>query len=114
MALAIMRVALAINLWTSNPTFNPYGISKNLIGIVFFLLGVWHLYFLNVVHNLIMVRLGSVALVFFLTLWGLGNMQQSFAGAASFQLPLIYLAVAGIHYILLLEPPVNPMTRRNE
>lgn len=114
MVLAVMRIALAINFWTSNPTFNPYGVPKTLVGVVFLLLGVWHLYFLNVVHNLAMVRFGSVALVFWNILWGLGNMQQSFAGNASFQLPLIYLTIAAIHYVLLLEPPVNPMTRRME
>lgn len=114
MILAVMRIALAINFWTSNPTFNPYGISKTLIGTVFLILGLWHLVFLNVVHDLAMVRTGSVALIFFLTAWGLGNMQQSLAGEASFQLPLIYLAIAAVHYILLLEPPVNPMTRKRE
>lgn len=109
MVFAILSVALAVNFWTSNPTFNPFGISKNLIGVVFFLLGVWHLVFLNLIHSLDMVRFGSTASIFSMAAWGFGNMQQSFAGKASFQLPLLYLALAAIHFMLQQEPPVNPM-----
>lgn len=110
--LAIMSVALAVNFFVSRPTFNPFGINKTWVGIVFFLIGLWHLIFLNLFHSLKMVRLGSTLSVFFLFAWGLGNMQQSIAGKASFQLPILYLALGTIHYLLLKEPPVNPMTER--
>lgn len=114
MVFAVMSLLLAINFWTSNPTFNPFNSNKNWIGVAFFLLGAWHLIFLNLSHNLKMVRLGSTLSIFFLTAWGLGNMQQSIAGKASYQLPILYLALAGLHYLLLLEPPVNPMTELEE
>lgn len=112
MVLAIMSVAMAVNFWTSNPTFDPFGIDNNLIGGIFLLIGVWHLVYLNLIHNLKLVRLGSTFAIFFMTAWGLGNMQQSLAGRASFQLPILYLALAGVYYLLLGEPPVNPMTRQ--
>lgn len=111
MVFAIMSLLLAVNFWTSNPTFHPFDIPKNLVGVVFVVLGMWQVIFLNVVRNLKMVRLGSMAMVFFLAAWGLGNMQQSIAGKASFQLPILYIALAALHYLVLVEPPVNPMTR---
>ncbi len=112
MVLAVMSLALALNFWTSSPTFNPFDINKNLIGAVFLMLGVWHLVFLNLVHSLRLVRIGSALSIFFLSAWGLGNAQQSLAGKASFQLPILYLALAALHYFQLLEPPVNPMTKK--
>lgn len=112
MILAIMSTALAINFWGSNPTFNPYGIPKNVIGAVFFLLGTSQLFFLNVRHNLRMVRLMLAISLTFIIFWGVSNMQQFFAGNASLQLPILYLAVAAMHVPLLTEAPVNPMTRK--
>lgn len=112
--LSLMSVALAVNFWTSNPTFNPYGLPKSLIGVVFFLLGVWQLFFLNVRHDLRQVRRGLAASLGFILFWGLSNAQQSLAGSASFQLPILYVALAILHLLLLIESPVNPMTRREQ
>lgn len=114
MTLGVMSVALAVNFWGSNPTFNPYGISKDLIGGIFFILGVSQLVFLNVFRDLRKVRLVLAASVSFMFFWGASNAQQSFAGEASFQLPILYLALAILQIPLLIEPPVNPMTHREE
>lgn len=114
MVLAIMSVSLAVNFWTSTPTFTPFNVNNNLVGIVFFVLGVGQLVFLNLVRNLTMVRLGSAFSIFFMVAWGLGNAQQSIEGKASFQLPIVYIALAALHYLLLQEPPVNPITGTKE
>jgi hypothetical protein len=112
MTLSIMSVALAVNFWTSNPTFNPYDIPKNLIGVVFLLLGVSQLVFLNLFRDLRKVRLGLAVSLGFMLCWGIVNTQQFFAGNASLQLPILYVAVAALHVPLLVESPVNPMTRK--
>lgn len=112
MTLSVMNVALAVNFWTSNPTFNPYGIPKDLVGGVFFLLGATQLVALNVLHDLRKVRLGLAVSLTFILFWGVSNTQQFFAGNASLQLPILYVAVAALHLPLLIEAPVNPMTRR--
>lgn len=113
MTLSVMHLGLAVNFWISNPTFNPYGISKNIIGVVFFLLGVSQQVFLNVFRNLRMVRIGLAASLTFMFFWGLSNTQQFFAGNASLQLPILYLALAVLQIPLLIESPVNPMTKRH-
>lgn len=112
--LAVMNVALAVNFWFSNPTFNPYGISKNIIGVVFCLLGVSQLIFLNVFRDLRMVRILLAASISFMFFWGLSNSQQFFNGKASLQLPILYLAISILQIPLLVEPPVNPMTQRED
>jgi len=112
MVLAVMSIALAANFWISNPAFNPFGINKNYVGVVFAVLGVWQLVFLNVFHSLEMVRLGLAASSFILAFWGLSNAQQFIAGVASLQLPILYLALAAFARILLVEAPVNPMTEK--
>lgn len=114
MVLSIMSVALAINFWTSNPTFNPLGIPKHVIGGVFALLGVGQIISLNVIHDLRRVRLGLAVSLAFMVAWGIVNTQQALAGNASFQLPILYVALGVLHYPLLVEAPVNLTTKREE
>lgn len=114
MIVCLTSIALAANFWGSNPTFNPYEIPKNIIGLVFFVLGASQLIFLNVVHSLRMVRIGLATSIFWMLFWGASNTQQFFAGNASLQLPILYLALAALQMPLLTESPVNPMTRRSE
>lgn len=111
--LSLMRVALALNFWTSDPTFNPWGIPKNLVGLVFFMLGAWQLIFLHVWRDLRKIRLVLALSAGVMLGWGLVNTQQSFDGKASFQLPIMYVAVAALQLMLLLEAPVNPMTEKS-
>lgn len=113
MVLGIMSIALAVNFWTSNPTFDPWP-GKNAVGAIFFLIGTWYFIFTNMWRSLRMVRLGLAFSLFFFAAWGIANMAQSFAGKASFQLPIIYLALAALHYPLVVEPAVNPVTEKSE
>lgn len=114
MIVCLASIALAVNFWFSNPTFNPYEIPKDNVGWIFFALGISQLFFLNVVHSLRMVRIGLATSLFWTLFWGASNTQQFFAGNASLQLPILYLAFAALQIPLLVESPVNPMTRRSE
>lgn len=112
MVIGLMSVALALNFWFSRPTFNPYGIPKNFIGVIFFLLGSTKLIFLNVVRDLRMVRLNVAVSVSWMFFWGFSNTIQFFAGNASLQLPILYIALSILQIPLLTESPVNPMTEK--
>lgn len=103
MILSLMSVALAVNFWRSNPTFNPFGIPKDLIGGVFAMLGVSQIIFLNAFRHLRKVRYGLTASLSFMLMWGIGNTEQSFAGKASFQLPILYIALAALHVPRIFE-----------
>ena len=112
MTIGIMGIALALNFWFSTPTFNPYGISKNVIGVVFFILGITQIVFLNVLHDLRIVRITLATSVSWMFFWGVSNAQQFFAGNASLQLPILYVTLSIMQIPLLLESPVNPMTEK--
>lgn len=101
--LSVMSVGLAVNFWTSTPTFNPYGIPKDLIGVIFGLLGVSHLIFLNALQGLRKLRLSLTTSGSFMTFWGISNTQQAFAGNASFQLPILLVAVALLHLPMVVK-----------
>lgn len=109
---ASMGVALAINFWFSNPTFNPYGIDKNIIGTIFALIGISQFVFLVMVRDLRMVRLMLAVSLSWMMFWGLSNTQQFFAGRSSAQLPILFITVAIMQIPLLIEAPVNPFTRK--
>lgn len=112
MALGFMGVALGFNFWLSKPTFNPYGVSKDIIGIIFFMLGLTQIVFLNILHDLRMVRLNLAVSVSWMFFWGVSNTQQFFAGNASLQLPIMYVTLSILQIPLLIESPVNPMTEK--
>lgn len=112
MTFACMSFALAVNFWFSRPTFNPYGIPKEYIGVVFAMIGTSLIIFLNFFRDLRLVRITLAVSVSFMFFWGLSNAQQFFAGNASLQLPILYVAMSLLQIPLLIEPPVNPMTEK--
>lgn len=104
--------ALALNFWLSKPTFSPYGVPKEVIGVVFFLLGSSLVVFLNVRHDLTAVRITLATSVGFMLFWGASNTQQWWAGNASLQLPILYMIISVLQFPLLIESPINPMTKK--
>lgn len=112
MILSVMSVLLAVNFWRYTPTFVPFNIPKDRVGAVFFVLGVSQFLFLNVFHQLRLVRATLAVSLSFMLFWGASNTQQAFAGNASFQLPILLITLAVLHIPLLVESPVNPMTER--
>ena len=112
MTLGFMGIALAFNFWFARPTFNPYGLPKEYVGVVFFLLGSSQLLFLNVFRDLRAVRLALAVSISFMFFWGASNSLQFFAGKSSLQLPILYVAISILQIPLLVEAPVNPMTEK--
>lgn len=112
MIIALMSIALAINLYLTTPTFNPYGLSKTLIASIFLGLGISQIILLNLYRNLKLVRLTTATSVSFMMFWGVSNTQQAFAGKSSFQLPILLVALAILQVSLLTEPVANPLTKK--
>lgn len=114
MVLGFMGIALAVNFWFSNPTFNPYGIPKDIIGVIFFVLGSSQVVFLNLFRNLRMIRLNLAISISWMFFWAVSNSQQFFDGKASLQLPILYLTLSILQIPLLMESPINPMTEKKQ
>lgn len=112
MVLSLGRVALALSFWFSRPTFTPYGIHRYIAGVVFFLLGASQLVFLHIFRDLRKIRAALNLSGAVMLMWGIVNTQQVFHGKASFQLPIVFVTLAAVQYVLLIEPPVNPVTRK--
>lgn len=110
--LALVSTGLALNFFFYTPTFNPYGIDKNVIGSIFLTLGILKLIFLNIFRNLKIVRLLMATAVGFIFFWGISNTQQAFQGRASFQLPIILIGLALLQAVWVIEPSINPLSRR--
>lgn len=108
LTVAGMQIALAVNFFTSHPTFNP--LPRNVIGSVFGVLGVGLAFVLTVHRRLVLVRLLTAASVFVWGGWGFLNTKQWFDGKASLQLPILYVGFALFVIWQLVEPWVNPIT----
>lgn len=108
MRLAVMSILLGFNFFFYTPTFNP--IPKTIVGVIFTTLGIALFVSVNWIHkgwrHVLAVSMGAT---FF---WAIINTQQVFEGKASFQLPIFLLGFSVAHFFALIEPPVNPMTRR--
>lgn len=107
---AIINIALGLNFFYANPTFNPYQIDKTIVGLVFLILGMSKLIFLNVHRSLKIVRFLMAAEIIFMVFWGIGSTITFFTGHTSLQLFVLYIGLAVQEIFLLLEPPANPMT----
>lgn len=111
---AVINVALALNFFYANPTFNPFEIDKNIVGVVFLTLGIGKLIFLNLHRSLRVVRGLMAVEIAFMVFWGVGSSITFFTGQTSLQLFVLYLGMAVNELFLLLEPPANPVAGHKE
>lgn len=109
-AFAVFEVGLGLNYWKYTPTFNPWGISKYIIGGLLVVIGGWQLVFLHLWRDWRKVQAGLIASCAVMLAWGIANTEQSFAGKASFAIPLAFVTVAFVQFRCLLESPVNLTT----
>jgi len=112
MVFAIVSLLLGLNFLILHPTFLIYGQSNWLWGSIFVVTGILKLFFLNFHRGLRTMRI-LMAFTVGYSLWlAGGTMQPFFEGQGSLQLPILYVALAAAQYPLILEPFVNPSTRR--
>lgn len=115
MTFAATSIGLGLNFLFTNPTFNPYNIPKELVGIVFLVLGVSKVVFLNFIYSLRIVRFTMAAEVGFIVFWGIGTSITYFQGKTSLQLFVLYVILFALLEIwAMMEPVINPVTERIE
>lgn len=110
MTVGIIYTALGVNFLIFTPTFEQFGIPKNVIGAGFLLLGLSFLLFLNYRRNLKVVRILLIVGIFYSCFWGIGTTETLFAGTSSAQLFIVYFGLSALQVPLLLEPFFNPIT----
>lgn len=111
---AFVNVALGLNFYFTNPTFNPYGIDKMIVGTIFLSLGLSKVLFLVFWHNIKAVRVVMALEIGFMAFWGIGSTITFFQGKTSLQLFILYCGMAINELFLILEPVVNPVTETKE
>lgn len=107
---AFISIALGFNFWLANPTFNPYEISKEIIGTIFIIIGVTKLLAISVIRSLLFVRFSMGLCMVYMMWWGIGTSITFFTGQTSLQLFILYSGLNALQMLFLLEPYVNPLT----
>lgn len=110
---ALGSIGFGMNFLLTEPTFNPYGISYNIIGAIFIFLGSAKLTALLVIKSLKSIRITMASCSVFMMFWGFGTSITFFQGKTSLQLFVAFLLLATLQWLLLLEPFVNPLTGGN-
>jgi hypothetical protein len=105
-------VALGINFLIFTPTYLIFGMPNELWGALLLAIGATELFFLNVVNRLSHVRQAMAAGIALCLILAAGTCEPFIHHVGSLQLPLMYLGLAATQYPLLIEPPVNPWTKR--
>jgi hypothetical protein len=108
--IGLVESALGLNFLLTTPTFQQFGIPKNLIGAGFLSLGLAYMVFLNVYRSIRIARMLTVIGTTFMVFWGVGTTETFFAGKSSLQLCILYFGLAALQAPLLLEPFLNPVT----
>lgn len=114
MAFAFINIGLGLNFLLTNPTFNPYGVDKMIVGWIFITLGMLKVIFLNFSRNLRIVRLVITCEIIFMMFWGVGTSITFFQGKTSLQLFVLYVGLSVLETFLLIEPAINPVSKIKE
>lgn len=112
MVFSFIYIGLGLNFIFTTPTFNPYMIPKEIIGAVFLALGLSKIVFLNFIRNLRIVRMLMALEVGYALWWGIGTSITFFQGRTSLQLAVLYAGLSVLEMFLLVEPFVNPFTKK--
>lgn len=110
LTIALIYVALGFNFLLTVPTFEQYGIPKNVIGAGFLAQGIAYLLLLHVHRNLGVVRMLLIFSIAYMLFWGVGTTETFFQGKSSLQLCILYFGLAALQAPVLLEPYFNPVT----
>lgn len=114
MIVAVVCVLLAANFFWLKPAFEVFHLSNYVWATAFLALGVAKILFLNVYINLHAVRMTmgfSVGYIFF---FAVGTCEPWIDGEGSLQLPIIYLGMAAVQFVMLIEPFLNLWTAKRE
>lgn len=108
--IGLICMGLGLNFIFANPTFNPYGIDKEITGGIFLGLGVMKLLLVLVFKNLLLLRINMALCMMYMLFWGIGTSITYFTGQTSLQLFVLYTGLTAMQLFFLNEPPMNPLT----
>lgn len=111
MVFSFIYIGLGLNFLLTTPTFNPYMIPYEFIGLLFLSLGMLKIVLLNLIRDLVWLRRIMAAEIIVSLWWGIGASITFFRGQTSLQLPILYAGLSLLEVFLLLEPFVNPLTQ---
>jgi hypothetical protein len=109
---ACWAILLGVNFLVFTPTYLIFSLPNQLWGSVLLGIGVSELVFLNIRQVLKFVRLSMAASISLCGILAVGTCQPFAEGVGSLQLPIMYAFLAAFQFPLLIEPPVNPWTKR--
>lgn len=108
---AVLSIALGLNFIFLTPTFMPLDMPKWPVGLLFLGCGVIKLAFLLTNSHSSWLRLSMALSVFIYSFWsGLLTFEFFRLSQTSLQLPLTYIGLAALGFLLLTEPFSNPAT----
>lgn len=111
LAYAVLSIALGLNFLFLTPTFMPLDIPEWLIGLTLLACGVFKLDLLLLNSHNKWLRLSMALSVFIYSFWAVATTYDFFRlSQTSMQLPLTYMGLAVLGFLLLLEPAINPAT----
>lgn len=110
---ALLSIALGLNFLFLHPAFDPLHIPKWSIGTAFLGCGVVKLTLLVFASNTTSLRLSMALSVALMSFWA-GALTFAFfqLHQTSMQLPLTYIGLAVLGFLLLTEPFINPATEK--
>lgn len=114
MILAVVNIALGLNFIINQPTFAIFAAPNLLWGLTFLAIGLGKFIALNFYRRLRFVRALMAIAVTYMLFLGLGTMQPFLEGMGSLQLPILYLGIAALQIPLLVEPFINPATKKDD
>lgn len=114
MLYALLSIVLGLNFLFLTPTFMPLDIPKWPIGLTFLGCGLIKLVLLLVNSKNLWLRFSMAQSVGIYSFWA-GALTVDFfrLSQTSMQLPLTFMGLAGLGFLLLIEPFINPATAIN-
>lgn len=114
MTYAVGNIALGINFLVFTPTFLVYHLPNWVWSAIFLTLGISKIILLNVHRHLKLTRLFMAAAIAFFLFFSVGTAEPFMEGKGSLQLPILYVLLAMLQIPVLIEPFINPWTKKGE
>lgn len=113
LAYAVLSIALGLNFLFLTPTFMPLDVPKWPIGLALLGCGLIKLALLLLNSHNTWLRLSMTLSVVIYSFWAGATMFDFFRlSQTSMQLPLTYMGLAALGFLLLIEPFINPATAK--
>lgn len=112
---ALLSIALGLNFLFLHPAFDPLGIPKAAAGVAFLGCGALKMVLMLAAARVSWLRASMALSVAIMTFWAAALTAEFFLRSqTSLQLPLTFIALAALGFLLTTEPGVNPATAKDD